>query len=158
MWVNSGICRGPAFVGKDVFDRPERDHDESECSIAGVVTYAPPEFERTSMGWLIDPQGRYDIVERVAREAPGLTLYVTENGCAAEEYVNPVGPSHTSVPRQLGPLRAGSVDQSSGGAIGARSTPRGDLQDDVVEEPVEQADCLSDRSRAPSDVAGQLPG
>jgi beta-glucosidase len=58
---------------------------------AGVVTYAPPAFERTSMGWLIEPQGLYDIVQRVAREAPGLTLYVTENGCAAEDYVNPEG-------------------------------------------------------------------
>jgi beta-glucosidase len=44
------------------------------------------------MGWLIEPDGLYDTLVAVAGEAaPGCALYVTENGCAAEDYVNPDG-------------------------------------------------------------------
>jgi beta-glucosidase len=44
------------------------------------------------MGWLIEPDGLYDTLVTVAGEAaPGCALYVTENGCAAEDYVNPDG-------------------------------------------------------------------
>ena len=43
------------------------------------------------MGWLVDPDGLYDVLLRLSEQAPGLPLYVTENGCAAEDYVNPDG-------------------------------------------------------------------
>jgi beta-glucosidase len=43
------------------------------------------------MDWLIDPDGLHQILTRVAAEAPGLPLYITENGCAADDYVNPEG-------------------------------------------------------------------
>jgi beta-glucosidase len=57
----------------------------------GAVTYVPPELPRTSMGWAVDPSGLYDVLTELSLEAPGLALYVTENGCAAEDYVNPAG-------------------------------------------------------------------
>jgi beta-glucosidase len=58
----------------------------------GVVDYEPDDLPRTSMGWLIEPAGLYDTLAGVARETPpGLPLYITENGCAAEDYVNPRG-------------------------------------------------------------------
>jgi beta-glucosidase len=37
---------------------------------------------KTEMGWEIDADGLYDILTRVAREYPGIPLYVTENGAA----------------------------------------------------------------------------
>jgi beta-glucosidase len=37
---------------------------------------------KTDMGWEIDPDGLYDILGRVARDYPGVPLYVTENGAA----------------------------------------------------------------------------
>jgi beta-glucosidase len=43
------------------------------------------------MGWLVDADGLYDLLLRLSKEAPGLPLYVTENGCAAEDYVNQHG-------------------------------------------------------------------
>jgi beta-glucosidase len=43
------------------------------------------------MGWIIDAEGLYDLLMRLADDAPGLPIYVTENGCAAEDYVNPSG-------------------------------------------------------------------
>jgi len=57
----------------------------------GVVNYAPPELPRTNMGWLIEPEGLYDALRTLDREAPQLPLYITENGCAADDYVNPEG-------------------------------------------------------------------
>jgi beta-glucosidase len=57
----------------------------------GVVHYSPEGMERTSMGWLIDPDGLYELLLRLSKDAPGLPLYITENGCAAEDYVNPEG-------------------------------------------------------------------
>jgi beta-glucosidase len=59
--------------------------------ITGVVEYLPDELERTCMGWLIDPDGLYELLLRVSKDAPGLPLYITENGCAAEDYPNPDG-------------------------------------------------------------------
>ncbi|MFG2878374.1 GH1 family beta-glucosidase [Streptomyces sp. NPDC048337] len=46
------------------------------------VAFHQPPGERTDMGWSIDPTGLYDLLERCAREAPGLPLLVTENGAA----------------------------------------------------------------------------
>jgi beta-glucosidase len=58
----------------------------------GVVMYKPDNLPRTSMGWLVEPDGLYDLLVTVGSEvAPGCPLYVTENGCAAEDYVDPDG-------------------------------------------------------------------
>ena len=56
-----------------------------------VVEFHPDGLEQTNMGWLIDPEGLYELLLRVSKDAPGLPLYITENGCAAEDYVNPDG-------------------------------------------------------------------
>ena len=37
---------------------------------------------QTEMGWEIDPDGLHDFLVRVARDYPGVPLYVTENGAA----------------------------------------------------------------------------
>jgi beta-glucosidase len=55
-----------------------------------VIVYKPVHLPLTSMGWLIEPGGLYDTLVTLAGEtSPGLPLYITENGCAAEDYVNP---------------------------------------------------------------------
>jgi beta-glucosidase len=56
-----------------------------------VVEFDPADLEHTNMGWLIDPEGLYELLLRVSKDAPGLPLYITENGCAAEDYINPDG-------------------------------------------------------------------
>ena len=43
------------------------------------------------MGWLVEPDGLYETLMRMHRETRGLPLYITENGCAADDYVNPDG-------------------------------------------------------------------
>ncbi|HEY0932923.1 MAG TPA: GH1 family beta-glucosidase, partial [Trebonia sp.] len=56
-----------------------------------VVHYSPDGMEQTPMGWLIDPDGLYELLLRLSKDTSGLPLYITENGCAAEDYVNPAG-------------------------------------------------------------------
>ena len=68
-----------------------RGEEPARCGLPGVVEYRPDSLERTPMGWLVDPDGLYDVLLRLAKDAPGLALYVTENGCAAEDYVGPDG-------------------------------------------------------------------
>lgn len=57
----------------------------------GLVNYLPPHLPRTIMGWLVEPGGLYDVLMAVSAQAPQLPLYITENGYAAEDYVNPEG-------------------------------------------------------------------
>jgi beta-glucosidase len=57
----------------------------------GVVNYLPPDVPRTVMGWLVEPDGLYDTLRALDREAPRLPIYITENGCAADDYVTPDG-------------------------------------------------------------------
>jgi len=57
----------------------------------GVVEYYPDGLELTNMEWLIDADGLYDLLVRLSKDAPGLPLYITENGRAAEDYLNPDG-------------------------------------------------------------------
>jgi beta-glucosidase len=68
-----------------------RNEEPARCAVPGVVEYRPGELERTTMGWLVDADGLHEILLEVSKQAPGLPLYITENGRAAEDYVNPQG-------------------------------------------------------------------
>jgi beta-glucosidase len=57
----------------------------------GVVQYLPPDLPRTVMGWPIVPEGMRDLLIRLHDESGGLPIYVTENGCAADDYISPEG-------------------------------------------------------------------
>jgi beta-glucosidase len=72
-------------------DNPGRHEEPPLPGIRGVVTYRPAGMEQTPMGWLIDPEGLYELLLRLAKDAPELPVFITENGCAAEDYVTPEG-------------------------------------------------------------------
>ena len=78
-------------------DNLRRDEEAPPARVDGVVKYRPDGVyqpngvARTAMDWLVDPEGLYELLLRLSKDAPGLPLYVTENGCAAEDYVNPEG-------------------------------------------------------------------
>ncbi|HEX4036045.1 MAG TPA: GH1 family beta-glucosidase [Solirubrobacteraceae bacterium] len=56
--------------------------------VVGAVDVKPDGLPRTSMDWLIEPDGLLDVLVGVDAETPeGLELYVTENGCAAADAV-----------------------------------------------------------------------
>ncbi|WP_416483524.1 GH1 family beta-glucosidase [Streptomyces sp. CL12] len=50
--------------------------------------------ERTEMGWTIDPSGLHELIMRYSREAPGLRLYITENGAAYDDKPDAEGRVH----------------------------------------------------------------
>ena len=81
----------PIFLRAGDPEDLRRDEQPARCEVPGVVEYLPSELERTNMDWLVDPTGLHQILVEVSRQAPSLRLYVTENGCAAEDYVNPDG-------------------------------------------------------------------
>jgi beta-glucosidase len=58
----------------------------------GVIDFKPEDLPRTSMGWVVDPSGLFDTLVAVNNETPdNLTLYITENGCAAPDVVGADG-------------------------------------------------------------------
>jgi beta-glucosidase len=57
----------------------------------GVVEYMAPDLPRTVMDWPIVPSSLRDLLVRLHEESGGLKLYITENGCAADDYVGPQG-------------------------------------------------------------------
>ncbi|MFJ3336748.1 GH1 family beta-glucosidase [Streptomyces sp. NPDC086766] len=59
--------------------------------------------DRTEMGWTIDPSGLHELIMRYTREAPGLPLYITENGAAYDDKVDADGRVHD--PERIAYLR-----------------------------------------------------
>ena len=43
------------------------------------------------MGWPIVPEGMRDLLIRLHERSGGLPIYITENGCAADDYLTPEG-------------------------------------------------------------------
>jgi len=72
-------------------DDLRRNEQPSRWPLPGVVEYRPEWLAQTSMGWTVDPEAFADLLVDLSRRAPGLPIYVTENGCAAEDYVDPDG-------------------------------------------------------------------
>ncbi|RVU24362.1 beta-glucosidase [Streptomyces antnestii] len=61
---------------------------------ADDVAFVQSPGERTEMGWSVDPTGLHDLLMRYTREAPGLPLYVTENGAAYDDKPDADGRVH----------------------------------------------------------------
>lgn len=72
--------RGPREWGEQPID-----------AFPDAVSVKPDQYPRTSSGWIIDPGTFYELLMAVSRRAPGLPLYVTENGCAFHDYADPSG-------------------------------------------------------------------
>ncbi|MFF9555980.1 GH1 family beta-glucosidase [Streptomyces albus] len=60
--------------------------------------------EQTAMGWSIDPSGLTELLLRFHREAPGVPLYVTENGAAYPDSPDEDGRFHD--PERIAYLRS----------------------------------------------------
>ena len=56
-----------------------------------AATVLPPGAETTAMGWPVEPDGLTEILVRLHEEYTQLPLYVTENGVAVHDYVDPEG-------------------------------------------------------------------
>ena len=51
----------------------------------------PHSAERTAMGWPVESHGLTELLVRLLEEYTSAPIYVTENGCAAYDYVDPEG-------------------------------------------------------------------
>ena len=58
------------------------------------VEFPPQPGPKTDMGWSIDARGMTELLLRLAREHPGLDLYVTENGAAYPDVLGEDGAVH----------------------------------------------------------------
>ena len=65
--------------------------EERVTGYPGAVSVTRDGIKRSAMGWPIDASGLYDLLVQLHGQAPELPLYVTENGMAAEDYVDPEG-------------------------------------------------------------------
>ncbi len=81
----------PVYLRSGDPDDLRRHEEPARCELPGVVEYRPTGLKRTAMGWLVDAAGLYELLLQLSADAPGLALYVTENGCAAEDYIDPSG-------------------------------------------------------------------
>jgi beta-glucosidase len=81
----------PATVGLRDEDDELRHGEERINGHRGAVSVSRDRVQRTAMGWPIDASGLYDLLVLLHSRAPQLPLYVTENGMAAEDYVDPEG-------------------------------------------------------------------
>jgi beta-glucosidase len=81
----------PGTIGWREEDEELRRGEERVPGYPGAVAITVDGVERTSMGWPIDATGLYDLLVRLQDQVPHLPLYVTENGMAAEDYVDPEG-------------------------------------------------------------------
>lgn len=58
----------------------------------GAVTEPPPGAETTSFGWAVCPDGFRDVLLWLRDTYPTLPpIYITENGCCYDDYVDPTG-------------------------------------------------------------------
>jgi beta-glucosidase len=81
----------PVFLRAGDPDDLRRYEEPARCRLPGVVEYRPADLDRTAMDWLVDPEGLYELLLQISDAAPGLPLYITENGCASEDYVDASG-------------------------------------------------------------------
>ncbi|MFD6437529.1 GH1 family beta-glucosidase [Streptomyces venezuelae] len=68
--------------------------DHSPWPGSDDVAFHQTPGERTEMGWTIDATGLHELIMRYTHEAPGLPLYVTENGAAYDDKPDPEGRVH----------------------------------------------------------------
>jgi len=78
----------PTYVGTRPDGEPRRGEDLSGPHEDPVQ---PKGMPVTAMNWLVDSTAIYELLTRLRDEAPGLPLYITENGSAWYDYVTPDG-------------------------------------------------------------------
>lgn len=77
------------FLGVNYYTRSFIRHDPTQPFDVGQVQ--PPNLERTSMGWEVFPDGLRDLLVRLKNDYVDQPIYVTENGAAFEDTLEPDG-------------------------------------------------------------------
>jgi len=72
-------------------DAPDETHSQTPFSDLQARPIVPHAAEKTAMGWPVEPEGLEEMLVRIREEYADLPLYVTENGRAVHDYVDPEG-------------------------------------------------------------------
>jgi len=107
-WVHPGdmarIAVATDFLGVNYYTRRiVRSTSVPEDANARRTVAAPPTSELTTMGWEVYPEGLYGLLCRIHFEYGPQKIYVTENGSAFPDTVDPDGSVHD--PRRVAYLR-----------------------------------------------------
>jgi beta-glucosidase len=79
------------YFRHSVRDAPEGGPSQMPFSDLNARTIVPHAAEKTAMGWPVDPEGLTRILVRIKEEYADMPVYVTENGRAVHDYVDPEG-------------------------------------------------------------------
>ncbi|MDQ3508522.1 MAG: GH1 family beta-glucosidase [Actinomycetota bacterium] len=82
------------FLGVNFYMRHTvREDDSPEASFpsVGARIVIPHNVRKTAMGWPVEPDGLTELLVRVNEEYGPIPIYVTENGIAVHDYVDPEG-------------------------------------------------------------------
>lgn len=72
------------FIGINLYTRAIVAHDSNDRYM-GVKQRRAKAGEVTDFGWEVYPQALSEMIQHVAKEYPGVAIYVTENGCSYGE-------------------------------------------------------------------------
>jgi len=81
------------FLGINYYTRSVVKHDPGTLPL-GVAAASPPTERTTAMGWEIHPASLYQLLKRIQREYGNIPVYITENGAAFDDRVEPDGTIH----------------------------------------------------------------
>jgi beta-glucosidase len=79
------------YFRNTVRDAPEEQGQSVPFADLDAHTVIPPAAEKTAMGWPVEPEGLTEILVRIKEEYADLPIYVTENGRAVHDYIDPEG-------------------------------------------------------------------
>lgn len=79
------------YFRNTVRDAPDVNHTAVPFSELNSRVVIPHDAEKTAMGWPVAPEGLTETLVRVKEEYADLPMYVTENGRAVHDYVDPEG-------------------------------------------------------------------
>ena len=74
-----------------VRDAPDEVLSQTPFSDLAVRPIVPHAAEKTAMGWPVEPDGLAEMLVRIKDQYADIPFYVTENGRAVHDYVNPEG-------------------------------------------------------------------
>ena len=79
------------YFRNTVRDAPEAEESNAPFADLNARPIVPHAAEKTAMGWPVEPEGLEEMLVRIREEYADVPLYVTENGRAVNDYVDPEG-------------------------------------------------------------------
>jgi beta-glucosidase len=79
------------YFRNSVRDASNEDLPDLPFADLGARPVIPHDAEKTAMGWPVEPEGLTEILVRIKEDYADVPVYVTENGRAVDDYIDPEG-------------------------------------------------------------------